>query len=321
MIPLTYEPIIVVCAADNNYAMPLSVTMRSAIENLQDNYKINLFIIDGGIKENNKRKILRSLSTEKCEIHFTTIPDFWLKEINQIYYKCEVEEITVNKYLSLAAYYRLFIPELLPDTIEKAIYLDCDLVIREDLVQLWKTDIGENYLLAAQDMGILHVSATPNGLLNYKELGIAPDSKYFNSGVLVINLKNWRADKFTVKALTYLKENRKYVRFHDQDVLNALLAGQWGELDLRWNFQPTIDTYSYWKEKPLLAETYDKVSRDPFIIHYTSALKPWNANNTLFKDYFFKYVDMTAWSGWRFTFWRKFGLRLTRKFKRILVRS
>lgn len=318
MTSLNYGQIVVVCAADNNYAMPLAVTMRSAIENLEDQHKIHFYIIDGGIQENNKQKILKSLVPDKCEVKFVTVPDFWLQEITKVHAYCEVENITANKYLSVAAYYRLFIPAILPETIEKAIYLDCDLVVRGNLAQLWQIEIGENYILAAQDMGIMQVSTTPYGLLNYQELGIAPEAKYFNSGVLVLNLKKWRNEQFIVKALTYFKSNSNYVRFHDQDVLNALLPGAWGELPPQWNFQPTIHISASWNENPLLAETYDKLSQNPNIIHYTSALKPWNSNRALFKEYFFTYVDLTAWSGWRFTIWRRLWLRLNRKVKKII---
>lgn len=318
---LDSEPIVLVCAADDRYAMPLSVMVRSAIENLKSNRKIALFVIDGGIKKYNKKKILKSLNSKKCEVNFIAIPTSWIESIEEVKKYCETnKKVSALKHLSLAAYYRLFIAELLPEQIEKAIYLDCDLIVEGDLEQLWKIELEDkNYILAVQDLLVGCVSS-PEGLLNYQELGIAANSKYFNSGVLAIDLKKWRDDKITAKAIEYLKQNKDYIRFHDQDVLNALLVDRWGELDSRWNLTSfTINKYPSWENSPFSEETYNKLFHEPYIIHYATALKPWNSRHVLYKDYFFRYVDMTAWAGWRLTFWRQFWLKLIRELKNVNV--
>ncbi len=313
---LKSEPIVLVCAADDRYAMPLAVTARSALANLKGKRKMLLFIIDGNIKNYNKEKIIKSLKSENCEVKFIPKPDFLLK-------MAEFQHYGKDRIFSAsgAALYRLMIAELLPREFDKAIYLDSDLVVRGNLEELWETDLAENYVLAVQDMLIQYVSS-PSGLLNYKELGISPDAKYFNSGVLVINLKKWRDDKITIKAIDYLKHNREYVRWHDQDVLNALLASQWGELDPQWNFMVGIYEYSLnlWKENIYpghnenvlndIQNLYNNLVRNPYIIHFTSGRKPWNSRHTLLKEYFFEYADMTAWSNWRLTLWRQIWIKL-----------
>jgi lipopolysaccharide biosynthesis glycosyltransferase len=315
---LDRDPIVVVCAADNNYAMPLAVTVRSAIENLNRNDKLRLFIIDGGIVPQNKQKILQSLSSDRCEITFLPVPTHLIEEIekshNHLTQKDDRSKVVRMDHISIASYYRLILPELLPTQITKAIYLDCDLAIEGDLRRLWEMELGEKMVLAVQDMGIRYVSA-PTGLLNYQELGIPADAKYFNAGVLVIDLQRWRTEQITAKAITYFQQNKEYVRWVDQDVLNALLAGQWGELDPRWNFPPMIGTYSSWQESPFSEEVYNNLIRNPFIIHYITKLKPWNFRQTPFKEYFFKYVDLTAWSGWRLTFWRQLKFKAIREFQ------
>ncbi|MFM6075956.1 MAG: glycosyltransferase family 8 protein, partial [Dolichospermum sp.] len=185
MLPtLKNKQIIVVCAADNNYAMQVAVTGKSALANLQGDRKILLFIIDGGITNHNKQKILKSLDSEKCQVKFLPQPDSLLgNNIEEINKRLGPDGKTIAKYVSIAAFFRLLIPEILSNELEKAIYLDCDLVVRGNLEQLWQTDLGDNYVLAAQDSWIPYVS-NPNGLLNYKELKISSDSKYFNTGVL-----------------------------------------------------------------------------------------------------------------------------------------
>jgi lipopolysaccharide biosynthesis glycosyltransferase len=307
------EPIIVVCAADDNYAMPLTVTVRSALVNLNSQRKILLFIIDGGIKNHNKQKILQSISIDNCEIKFIPKPDSWLDLM-------EFDNLGKDHWLSVsgAAFYRLMIAELLPKEFDKAIYLDCDLVVRGNLEELWANDLVDNYILAVQNLTIPYVSS-PWGLLNYKELGISPDTKYFNSGVLVINLKKWRDDKMTIKAIEYLNKNKEYIRMHDQDVLNALFANQWGELDRRWNVPPyIIGIYSSWADSPFSEEVYNVLISEPYIIHYLTDKKPWTSRHTPLKDYFFHYLDMTAWSGWRLTIWRRLKLKLINKFEHLI---
>ncbi|WP_319421892.1 glycosyltransferase family 8 protein [Pleurocapsa sp. FMAR1] len=308
------DPIIVVCAADNNYAMPLAVTMRSATENLKGNFKISFFVIDGGITNPNKQKLLKSLNLEKCEVEFVSISNSLLRDIEEAHKSTQLDEKKIKaSYVSIASFYRLIIPELLSSKFEKAIYLDCDLVVKGNLGELWQTNIGNNYLLAAQDTWIPYVSSS-TGKLNYQELGIESNAKYFNAGVLVINLKKWREDRLSDKAIKYFAQNIKHLGWYDQDVLNALFIGKWQELDPRWNMSP-ISVYGYlsWQESPFSEEIYNSLIRDPYIIHYVSAAKPWTSRHTLLKQYFFEYVDMTAWSGWRFTFRRRFWFWLIAK--------
>ncbi|WP_319421893.1 glycosyltransferase family 8 protein [Pleurocapsa sp. FMAR1] len=309
------EPIVVVCAADDKYAMPLAVTVRSALANLKKNWKILLFIIDGGIKKRNKRRILKTLSIDNCEVQFIPKPDNFAKSLEEAY-RYTVTEGQAKNYISIAQYYRLFIAELLPDQAKKAIYLDCDLIVKEDLSQLWQIDLGENYVFAAQDTWVHSVSAH-NGLLNYQELGIASDAKYFNSGVLVINVEKWRAEKVSARAIDYLNHNKEHMIYGDQDILNALFTGQWGELDPRWNATSRIYEYSSWKESPYQEHVYNNlIHNDFYIIHFISGEKPWNSRDVPLKEHFFHYVDMTSWSGWRFTFWQELWQKLVYKFRK-----
>ena len=313
------ESIVVVCAADDNYAMQVAVAGRSAIENLQDNRHINLYIIDGGIKSHNKQKILKSLDSKKCKVEFIQIPDALLEKIEEAHKLVASEGVTTKaEYISIASFYRLLIPELIPQEFDKVIYLDSDLVVRENLEKLWQADLGESFVLAAQDTWIPYVSS-PTGFFNCEKLSVPPDSKYFNAGVLVIDLKKWRDAGISAKAIEYFVQNLEHVGWYDQGILNGLLAGKWGELDPRWNMSPTsVFGFSSWQQSPFSEEMYNTLTRDPFIIHYVSEKKPWTSRHTLCKEYFFQYVDMTEWSGWRLTVWRRLRMRFVREFRSAL---
>ncbi|MBD2118572.1 glycosyltransferase family 8 protein [Microcystis aeruginosa] len=300
----------VVCAADNNYAIPLGVMLYSLAENLKEG-KAFIYVIDGGITNANKKKVIRSLQKLEVEVVLN-----WLKPQEAAFFTI-VEKLPTWGHVTIAAYYRLLIPYLLPPSIEKVIYLDCDLILKEDLNNLWKIDIDNQYLFAVQDMGCPLVSSK-NGLKTYQELQIPPDTPYFNSGVMILNLKKWREDDMSFKVINYLEENGSRLRYWDQDGLNAILAGCWGKLDPRWNQLP--NKFSSWQESHFSEEVYHQVMEAPYLIHFASDDKPWKFKFSPLRDtekQFFEYLDRTDWSGWRpKEGWRR---RLNRYFNKALA--
>lgn len=299
-IPLN-EPIVVVCAADDNYAMPLTVTIRSALENLGSSRKLLLFIIDGGITQRNKCRILKSLTSEQCEIRWVSSPEVFDEKM------VLSDQLPSLQSLPNATFYKLLIPDLLPKQFTTAIYLDGDLIVRESLEKLWNFDIKENYLLGPENENVPTVSH-PLGLLNWKELGFSADDKKFSAGVLVLNLEKWRSDNMCAKALDYLAHNKQYIRWHESDILAAIVGRQWGALDSRWNRV----------EARFL--TQEEVN-DSFILHFTSYSKPWIAiEKNPASDLFFHYLAMTDWSGYRHTILQRLWRRLKREVKSLQSR-
>ncbi|WP_414578956.1 glycosyltransferase family 8 protein [Anabaena sp. CCY 9402-a] len=278
--------ICLVCAADDNFSMPLAATTRSVVAHLTSEQHLALYIIDGGISRVNKNRIIQNLQSEQVSIT-------WLKVK-----KSKFKNLQTSSAITIAAYYRILIPELLPPEINKAIYIDSDVIVRTSLQELWNIDICDNYLLAVPDMGAPYVSS-PRGLINYQELGISPDCKYFNSGVLVMNLKKWRKEATSQKIFEYLDKYKNYIRWHDQDAMNAILAGQWETIDSRWNQMPYLFRYQSWQDSPYSEEEYNNLVNHPFIIHFSSHEKPWHDNcNHPEKHLFFEYLDSKIWSSW-----------------------
>jgi len=269
---------IIVCAADDSYAMPLAVTMCSVIKNLKSYQSILLFIIDGGIKDRNKDMIKRSLDSNKVNIE-------WIKVTSEIINK--LSKLDSSDHLNYTSYLRLLIPKLLPDGIRKAIYLDCDLILRNDISKLWDINIGNNVVLAAQD-GCIPELSNRGHVLDWKKCGATEDSKYFNSGVMVINFKKWLEEDVFTETVKFIQGNRRKLEFCDQDALNAVLVDEWGEIDQKWNCI-------------LRRNVADKkLNEDAYILHFASNKKPWHyASEKPTKEIFFQYLDMTAWAGWR----------------------
>ena len=291
------ETIPVVTTADDRYAMPFAAMVCSALANLSSQYKLHMFVLGDGMTEKNKHKILKSVDLERCSIEWVIPPSGSLKDLK------------LTDHFVTAVYYRLLIAELLPHTLDKVIYLDSDLVMNENLGKLWRIDVEDNYLLAVPDIGTPIISA---GLLNYKELGILGNQPYFNAGVLLINFKKWRVDNIGLKVIEYVRQHGEYIRWPDQDGLNAVLAGQWRELDPRWNQIPVIYRYASWEESPFQEEVYKKILHDPYIVHFASGFKPWNSYRHSSKALFYQYVDKTAWKGWRYPIWKAIWRRIAK---------
>jgi lipopolysaccharide biosynthesis glycosyltransferase len=313
------ETIALVCALDDGYAMPMATMVRSVLANLAPGYELQLYVIDGGITPESKAKILASVEADglpptggdRCPITWLPPSAAMLERMSQF---------KTSGHLSLSTYYRLFLPELLPSHLQKVIYLDCDLVVMTDLGQLWQLDIEPHYLLAAQDVGILQVS-NPSGLLNYRELGIPAEGKYFNAGVLVLNLARWRQTRMGWQIIEYMEQNPDFIRLHDQDALNAMLFDKWGELDLRWNQTPHLyRNFRSWRETPFSEEVYRRTVASPYIIHFASSAKPWNRYTHHHHRQFYQYLDQTAWSGWRFPLWQDLQQRTRRITQKLLAR-
>ncbi len=271
--------IVLACAADDRFGMPLAVLLRSAIDHLADDRRLRAFVIDGGIAPWTKRRIQRSVD-ERVEIA-------WLRpDVGRL------RGFKISGHVRVATYFRLLVPDLLPASCARAIYLDSDVVVEGDLAELWAVDVSAHALAAVQDMTVPWVSSRW-GLDNWRELGLASTAKYFNAGVMLMNLARWRAEHVAAAVLDYVATNQQYVRFWDQDGLNAVLAGRWLELDPRWNLTVQND------RPPLLDEHFAALAA-PFVTHFASTGKPWHLDCVHpRREVFFRSLDRTAWAGWR----------------------
>jgi lipopolysaccharide biosynthesis glycosyltransferase len=295
------EPIVLVCAADDNYAMPLAVTLRSALENLGDGRTLSIFIIDGGIQAEKKQKIAQSIQSDKV----TALT--WLNPNEDL-----LTDVEVSSYYSKAIFYRLLIPELLPE-FSKAIYLDSDVIVNADLGKLWDSEIKKYHLLASIDL-----YRPPILSPGYKEFlrdQNISNPKIFNTGVLLMNLAKWRSDQVATDTVEHVF---KYKLFSDQEGLNIALKDKWKDLDPRWNRTACVHEYDSWEKSPFSEDEFNNLVNHPYIIHFTSADKPWNSiDRCPEQELFYHYLDMTAWAGWRFTHWKRLQRRLTREVQEI----
>lgn len=285
------NPIHVVLAADQNYAMPLTVAICSAARSCDRTRQLVFNVIQNGISLDVRNKIESSLK----KIGFVNAQINWLAVPLERFEGLKIAQT----YITPMTYARLLVPDILPVELEKVLYLDCDIVVNDNLGELWDMDLGEKSLYAARDS--IRVS-DPRGIVNYRELGIPPDTKYFNAGVLLINLMKWRKLFISDQVFGYLRTYHEIIQLNDQEAMNAILWNDWEELEYRWNWQIVWRGYRLGWAKRLWIPEADKKS----IIHFSTEEKPWLPGcDYEEKKYFFEHLDRTEWVGWRVPWWKE----------------
>ena len=261
------EVIPIFFAVDDGYMPFLAVALQSLIENSSKNYYYSIKILYTNITEENKKKIGK-YEKENVNIEFVDLNYYTEKVKDKLY---------TRDYYTKTTYFRLFIPNLYPQY-NKAIYLDSDIVVLGDIAELYNQNIGSNLVAAAPD----DVIQTTKVFQEYAEkvVGVADYRNYFNAGILLMNLDEFRKFHFQEKFL-YLLETIKFTVAQDQDYLNRLCKGKVKIISKMWDRMPI---------------TKDDVKEEDIkLIHYNLAYKPWHFDNILYKDYFWEYAKKTEY--------------------------
>ena len=252
-------------AIDDNYIPFLAVTLKSLISHASKKKMYLINILYTNISDENKEKIKKYEQSNVC-IDFINLSKYMEEFEGKLY---------TRDYYSRTTYFRLFIPELFPE-LDKAIYLDSDIVILTDIALLYNIDLRNNLLGAVPDDSVQLIKSFQDYV--EKVIGVSSYKKYFNAGVLSMNLKALREIKFLDKFL-YLLDSVKYKVAQDQDYLNRLCKGRVKLLDDSWN------------RMPIGGETMAR--EDLKIVHYNLSYKPWHFEEILYKEYFWEYAKQT----------------------------
>jgi len=284
--PFVSDPVHVAAACDENYAMALAAMLASVGTSLGEQRRVVVHVLETGLADQTRLRVENRLQP-RLELNWTTIDAGRLRSLGA----------TLRRFdtVSLQSYYRLLLPEVLSSVLQKVIYLDCDLVVNRDVGELWDSDVNGTCLLAVPELiaGSRFVSSKA-GIRLHRELGLPADLRFFNSGVMVINLERWRELRIAQRALIYLREAGEHLRWHDQEAINAVVSGDWRALDPRWNV--TMHAFRETNDRAMHASLIN----DSFILHYNAAIKPWHHDFRLGgRELFFRHIDSTAWAGWR----------------------
>ena len=268
----------VVLCSDDNYAQHIAVVIVSIMVRTKE--KVCFYVINDNISKNKIEKIKNTAVAFKAEIKFVSVPE---DKFSNVY---------LSGHVSKAAYFRLALADILPNDIEKVIYLDIDLLVFDDIKKLWQIDLENLPLAAVPDYGIM----ASERLCKQKQqvIGLPFGEKYFNSGVLIVNLKEWRKENYTKQILEIINNNK--FPHHDQDALNKLFIHKWKEIELRWNVIPPV-FYLFNKvmfNKKMRNSALEAKSNIA-ILHYAGSYKPWQFKMyNGFNDKYYYYLALTA---------------------------
>ena len=250
-------------SVDDAYAPFIAAAINSAVKNSSSQRNYKAIILYKDLNERNREKI-KKLERENFEIEFVSMKnelDF-IKDKMSNRLRCD--------YFTLTIYFRLFIPAMFLEY-DKGIYIDSDVIVKGDLKELYDIDLKDNLVAACRDLSIMEVPE----LVNYIEnaVGVKAD-EYINSGVLVMNLKRLREQKFEEHFLELLNSYGVDCIAPDQDYINATLNGKIHYLNEAWDAMPNQNN------KPL---------NNPKIIHYNLFSKPWCYDDIQYGEEFWRY--------------------------------
>ena len=261
---LHLEEIPVVFSCDDNYIPYLTVAIKSLIDNSSDKYFYLIYIFHNGISVPNQN-VVRKFNNNNVKIQFINVK----RKLSSL-----TKNLHLRDYYSESIYFRLFIPSIFKDY-DKVIYLDSDMVILDDVSKLYHIDLKDNLVAAVSDAVVALDDNLKDYVVNY--VGVDKAEDYFNSGMLVMNVKAFKDAKIEERFIHLLNTYCFSTVAPDQDYLNALCKNRVLHLPSSWN-KMMMDS---------------KKEDELHIVHYNMFLKPWLYKGVRYEDYFWKYAVRT----------------------------
>ena len=301
------ETIEIVACTDHKYVMPTGVMIHSVCKNNDQQIRFHV-IVDESVTEDDKAD-LRDVAVGETVVFYTVDNDLF-------------SSMPLVHNTTKATYYRLLIPQILPDNIQRVLFLDGDIIVRHSILPLWKTDLDGFAVAAVTD-------ADESLIEKYNRQKYLPVYGHFNAGVMLMNLNYWRKKNIHDEIKSYIENHYDSIRYCDQDILNYVLKDSKLTLPIKYNTQTQFlfvlekACYDYWKyEKEVLL-----AREDPVIVHYNiPSGKPWlNDSIHPYRSTFVKYQNETKWKGqvWekpKRPFWVKVLTHSYDAFEKLLIK-
>ncbi|HVK93890.1 MAG TPA: glycosyltransferase family 8 protein [Noviherbaspirillum sp.] len=238
----------IVCCTDENYAFNFPVIAQSVLEHHAPD-EVRFHLLHSALSAPTAEKIDRYAADKGFAFSRQSLDDSVFATLPEI------------AYFTIAIYYRLLIPELLSQEHGKVLYLDMDVVVEGRLDELWNVDLAGKGAAVVEDGAPKHLDA----------LDEQSPERYFNSGVMLINLDYWRQHKVKEQAIDFMVQHRDILRFPDQDALNVVLQNDLVFVSQKWNYHLNLD------RKFLKRALKGRVAKDlaPMIVHFNQKVKPW----------------------------------------------
>ena len=273
------EPIQVACVADDRFAPYCATMLHSLLVHCTGRRVAIHYLCPPELPATTKNKLRKLISDTEHSLTFHTIPD------------ADVEGLPAMRGIERIVWYRVMLPELLPDT-RRILYLDADTLVADSVVPLWEIPLDGTTLAAVPN--VIEPVARHRQL---QALGLPDAATYFNSGVMLMNLSAMREQECTSRTLAYAREAGTRLIWGDQDALNAILATCYHQLHPRWNCQNSL--FSWPPARRMFGdEVVDDAIRNPAILHFggSDLGRPWNyICEHPYKDLYRSHLKKTPW--------------------------
>lgn len=276
-----HDLINIVLSSDNNYAQHVAVVAASILCNTKE--KVAIHLLSDGI------------SKDRLDLIDETIRNLGstLKVYDLSNYKC-FDNLFTSGHISKAAYFRLDIANILPKEVKKVIYIDVDLLVLQDICGLWQFEMQGKPMAAVPDYGIM----ASKRLMKQKQdvIGLPKDSMYFNSGVAIMDLEQWRQHNYAKQVIELAAVGN--LPHHDQDALNKVFLGNWTALPMKWNvIPPVFNLFSKILFNSDLCKNAIAARKDKAILHFAGRYKPWEFElHKGFNDAYYYYLQKTKFA-------------------------
>lgn len=238
-------------STDNHYAPYCGAAILSMLQNKAPEDPISIYILHQSLSADNQEKLASLGRPFSCSVRLIRLGDDEFRHF----------PLAAGMHLTVETYFRLAIPRLFPEA-QKIIYLDCDILVKGSLKELFDIDTGKR----------------PLGMT----LEVTASSETYNSGVILYNCDIWRQEQLEATAYAYIQRNRETLTFPDQDTINAVLKGRIYTLDTKWNKQ--IPLLSSQRGDP---SAFWSLQAGDIVIHFIGECKPWHglADNAAVEEY------------------------------------
>jgi lipopolysaccharide biosynthesis glycosyltransferase len=268
----------IACAADRAF-LPHSATMvASALENAGAPVRIHV-LAGPDVGRRDRRRMTRMVRRAGGEI-----------EIHRVRRE-ELRGLKVAGPFPAAVWYRVALPQLLGE-VDRVLYIDSDALVVGSLIPLWGAELGDAWLAAVTNV----FPSEEFGRVHCRGLGL-DDATYFNSGVLLLDLKRLRAADSLDRVREFAVANHARLVFPDQDALNGALGDQRLPLHPRWNLMMGTQAHA-WSASRYGPDEVRSAIEDPAILHFEGAAnKPWLAKPTEMAGVLWgRYRSSTPWA-------------------------
>lgn len=239
------EPITLLVTSDRLYLKHAAVMLASAAR-AAGNDQVEVYFMPQGVSDSDVEVFRKVVEKHVSAFHLVNPPPGKYNPPTD-----------GHAHVSTAAFGKIILPNELPSSVKRAIYMDGDMVVLKNLRDLIETDLEGNVVGAVENPGYDKWDRT----------GISPESGYFNSGLILIDVDRWKEGNYTERVFDCLRQLSGIRTTADQEGLNLAFNRGWKHLDKGWNHQTHVSP---------LTTTKADVEANAKVIHYTGSPKPWH---------------------------------------------